>query len=301
MRRGEIRAGVVYGVRQSFGGLSPVVFLEDGAAHVWQDNEFGDLAYERTDRRPGKDSLYGDRGYAVLVPDRGILGSGYDALAALREVDPAAELARFEARARRHGDVDDDGPSSPSLRFGVLMTLGLVIGPFDEADAEHQAQRERRAAERDDADQRSKEQGVRASVIVAELATLGIQATSTWDYGRHVIQLGLDEADSLILMFRQPDARSSGRLGWRQVERILAGAGYQWAPGRDDGEGFAVAQVTGDTVDVSHMTQLTGDARRVRVHTMLAGYRKALQDAGLTAGQASALQDYLVVTAAPEP
>lgn len=200
MKRNEIKAGVVYGAERTFGNPDPVVFLQDGAsATVWQENNYGELAFEpaSTGQRPGKDSLYGPRGYAIVRARRGAGKSDADVLGALRELDLVAELARFRAKPRCD---DNGGPASPHLEFGVLVNLTKVKGTYAGMVAGYEAQREQADRAREDSDRRFREENERGKAIVAGLAELGIKARAWPDTGRHAVRLELDEAEKLIGM-----------------------------------------------------------------------------------------------------
>jgi hypothetical protein len=106
----DIKAGVVYGVGRPGEYPSAVVFLDDGAGICGE--------------------VRGDRGYVVIRPAPS--GESFEGkLAALRAVDPSAELARFRA-----GRV----PSDAGLEFGVLLLLDEVTGTYEEAIAAYRAE-----------------------------------------------------------------------------------------------------------------------------------------------------------------
>lgn len=111
MNYADIKAGVVYGVRRPGEYPYPVVFLDDGA------ETYGEAR--------------GDRGYVVLRPTPS-MDSLEGKLAAMRAVDPSAELARFRAGL---------APSDAGLEFGVLLLLDEVRGAYEEAITAYYAER----------------------------------------------------------------------------------------------------------------------------------------------------------------
>ena len=117
MKRTEIRAGVVYAVRQyRESSPDPVAFLEDAPA-LWQ----------RWDGRwtPADDP------HRVLRPREGTrfkAAYGYPAVAAgnpeaLTGLDPAAELERL-----RLGVTE---PRQPGTRWTLITRLATVTGPWE--------------------------------------------------------------------------------------------------------------------------------------------------------------------------
>ena len=201
MKRAEIKAGAVYGIER-FGDPNPVVFLEDAGATIWQRNPYSRTAFEpaRTGERPGKDGIYGSRGYAVIRPADGLDGKWDEALAALEAVDPAAEMARFRVQPRRDAEYQ---PGGGLLTFDVITSLSKVAGLYDEAIAA-------RRADRDAADRRivrdrevAAEQHNRGAAAVAGLADLGIKAQSWPDVGRYTVRLDLVEAEKLLGMLKR--------------------------------------------------------------------------------------------------
>lgn len=199
MKRSQIRAGVVYGMQRQHGsGTGPVVFLEDAGARVWTERKFGGLAYTPSDEKPGRDRLYGDRGYAVVRPPYS--ANAAEALAALRAVDPAAELARFAAVPR---NSREQGPASDLLEFDVLVSLGRVEGEYGEVIARHEAARRAAVERREAADRRSREQSARADDLAAGFKGLGMYAAKDHSaLGGVRLAFSLDDAEQLLAALR---------------------------------------------------------------------------------------------------
>ena len=200
MKRNDIKAGVVYAIKGSYGPPSPIVFLEDGAAGLYGRRDYGrgpirqltENSYTKAKRGSGfSDSA---RGYAAMQVNGGSRIKDADAAEAMRAADPAAELVRFLA---------DERPSADGLRFAIITSLNQIGGLYDEELA---AYREAKRA----ADRRAS--GERAAIDArAARVTAAVEALSAYciraggDTGGQV-KLSVDEAEKLLDMLRDRPA-----------------------------------------------------------------------------------------------
>ena len=200
MKRTDIRAGVVYAVKSSYGPPSPIMFLEDGAAGIYSRGNFGRGAPRKLPAdykaKAGRGLSDSGRGYAAIR--RNSVGdlTTDEAVERLGAIDPAAELARFLA---------DESPAVDGLRFEIVTSLGQITGLYAEAVTQYEAERK---AERERRDQREAALATawqRAASIRDGLAELGIRSTVvSADYGGS-ISLSLDEAEKLFALLAAKD------------------------------------------------------------------------------------------------
>lgn len=191
MKRTDIRAGVVYAVKASYSRPSPVVFLEDSAAGLYQRGSRGDSgftqvtesAYTKAKRGTGWNGV--TYGYAAVVPaDRYV----NDALSVLRGIEATAEIERFRTTGK---------PSSGHLRFDLITSL-TRIAPWDEAIAEYEAAEAADRKRREDADARRR----RASkALKAFRERCGI--TGEFDCGGAVITFDIEDAERLLALLAE--------------------------------------------------------------------------------------------------
>lgn len=181
MKRTNIRAGVVYAIKSSYGPPVPVVFLEDGAATVY-DKPIGATGYrahpEGTKARAGRGWSESSLGYATVGKYWDVRLS--DALPDLH-LKTASELKSFR---------DGGKPASSRLEFRLLTSLSRVV-PWDEAVAEYEARTAHDRQRMKAADQMQ----IRRNTAIAALAGLGITA-APGDPG--TVMLTLDEAEKVL-------------------------------------------------------------------------------------------------------
>jgi hypothetical protein len=187
MLRKDIKAGVVYAIDTKWAAPVPIVFLEDGAATLFESDRYGRgriAGCNDQSQRPKRGSGWGEstRGYAALVKT----GLVNDETAAMAGIIPAAELERLKAGERAPG----------GLEWRLVTSLADITRTYPEAVAAHQAQREadRAARERHKAERAAL--SARSASIVAALAALGIDA-GTDSTG---ITLSLDDAEALLTL-----------------------------------------------------------------------------------------------------
>jgi hypothetical protein len=195
MKRTDIRAGVVYAIKSSYGAPAPIVFLEDGAAGLYGRGNYGRGAPRKLDEdkytkaRAGKGFSDSDRGYAAIEARRPREITDAAAALLMSEINPQAEMSRFLA---------DERPSEEGLRFVIVTSLTQIGGLYDEELAAYEARKEAERA----ADQRkSDERGARIARIKAAIEALsayGIRATGAWGEGQ--VELSPDEAEKLLAL-----------------------------------------------------------------------------------------------------
>jgi hypothetical protein len=189
VKRTDIRAGVVYAVKASYGPPSPIVFLEDGAAGLYRrpsrsERGFVQVAedkYTKAKRGTGWSGV--TCGYAAVIQSWTGRNAGNDegSLAALCEIDAAAELERFRA---------GEGPASDLLQFDLITSLARIV-PWGEAVAEHEAQRSAERKRRAEQDARSSRQ----RAVLEGLRRVGF-AASAREQG--AVGLSLEDAERLL-------------------------------------------------------------------------------------------------------
>jgi hypothetical protein len=194
MKRTDIKAGVVYATKSSYGAPAPIVFLEDGAAGLYVRGNYGrgpyrKLAEDKNTKAKGA-SGYSDsgRGYAAIKISAGGDLNYAEAAERMSTIDPVVELARFLASER---------PSAEGLGFDIVTSLSQIGGLYAEEKAAYDSMK---AAEQE-AGQRRREADRAASVrrwnIVDALNALGIGARGN-SAGK--IELSLDEAEKLLTL-----------------------------------------------------------------------------------------------------
>lgn len=196
MKRTDIRAGVVYAVKSSYGPPIPIVFLEDGAAGLYGRGNYGRGAPRKLEEsktmkaKRGRGFSDSTRGYAAIARNGGAGASNAEAAAAMKALDPAAELARF---------IADEQPSSEILHFRIEPSLNQITGLYDEELAAYEAQREAgRAADR----RRQQEKAAlaeRAGGLQESLSAYGIRVRRATD---GTFELSLDEAGKILALLR---------------------------------------------------------------------------------------------------
>jgi hypothetical protein len=231
MKRADIKAGVVYAIKASYGPPSPVVFLEDGAATLYEHRDAG--GYEALPATykasAGRGWSQPSRGYAVVQAPGSrphIAGQRTEALAALAGVDTAAELAAF-----RTGRRAESGLSS-----SLLTSLNQVV-PWDDAIAEYDAKQAADAKRVFEADALTQ----RRAEVIAAFAAIGIKAMTS---GPGVVLLSLDEAGKLLRLVAADDARPDCVACW-----------HLWTLHSDDGctaKVFPAGAVDGERCPCEH-------------------------------------------------
>jgi hypothetical protein len=201
MKRTDIRAGVVYAIKGSYGAPRPIVFLEDGAARLYGKGSYGRGGIRKLDEskytkaKKGTGFSESDRGYAAIKVAWSSEISAAETAELMRAVDPAAELARFLA---------DERPSAEGLGFDIVTSLSQIGGLYDEELAEYNARiAAKRAAERHLTDERTA-LAARVGAVVESLSAYGIRAKGAWE-GKQV-ELSVDEAEKLITMLRDRES-----------------------------------------------------------------------------------------------
>lgn len=193
MKRTDIKAGVVYAIKSSYGAPSPIVFLEDGAASLYQRDPYGKQGIRKltedkhTKAKRGSGWSETTRGYAAITarwdPKR-------DALSLLAAIDPASELARF---------VASESPSVEGLEFSIHYTLSDITGLYADEKAAYDARQEAERAARSRKDEAERAASARRRDITEALSAYGIEARGN-ERGR--IELSPDEADKLVALLR---------------------------------------------------------------------------------------------------
>ena len=198
MKRTDIKAGVIYASKSSYGPPGIVVFLEDGAAGLYERQRHGagilkvaENKYTKAQRGSGWSTA--TRGYAAIVA-RGVTPA--EALGLLSTIDPARELEHFKAAGH---------PSVEGLEFGIRYTLTDISGlyadekaAYDAKEAAEQAARRRKA----EADRAA---SARRRSIAEALSTYGITAK---DNAAGKIELSLDEAEKVLGKIRLAPSRA---------------------------------------------------------------------------------------------
>jgi hypothetical protein len=183
MKRKDIKAGVVYALK-AHGSPKPVVFLEDGAATLWEKMRHGggyrELSESLYKPRVGHGWDGTDRGFAIISGDA----------EALAGIDAAAEFARFRAGER---------PTDTELRFSLVTVLGQVIGPYGEAVAAYEQEQ---AQQREEMRRRHREIDaalLRLRAITEAFGEFGIRAGSG---GSDRVSISIEDAERVIALLR---------------------------------------------------------------------------------------------------
>lgn len=224
MKRTDIKAGVVYAVHSSYGSPKPVVFLQDGAAGLFQHQRGGGAPRDVTGSRgvkAGKGSFYapGGTGYAAVVPSRfgDFAEMPYkERVQALYSLDIAAELARFK---------DGKEPLGSGMQFEIITSLTKVRGEYEAESAAYEKKAKDDRAASDARDLAVRQLHDRARAAAAQLTTqaslwsdeegfdhLGVSATSIRAGQRpSLITMPVGDAELLArLLGRLRDAHDNG-------------------------------------------------------------------------------------------
>ena len=193
MKRTDIKAGVIYASRSSYGPPGIVVFLEDGAAGLYERQRHGPGVREveenkYTKAKRGSEWSETTKGYAAIATRRDAEG---DALALLGAIDPARELERFKA---------GEHPSVEGLEFDIRYTLTDISGLYAEEKAAYDAKEAAEQAARRRKAEADRAASARRRGIVEALSTYGITAK---DNAAGKIELSLDEAEKLLDKVRE--------------------------------------------------------------------------------------------------
>ena len=193
MKRTDIKAGVVYAIRNSYGPPGIVVFLEDGAAGLYSRERHGNRIRQETENKYTKakrGSGWGEttRGYAAVTARR---DAKREAVSLLSTIDPARELERF--RAGEH-------PSVEGLEFDIRYTLADVSGLYAEEQAAYDAKEAAERAARLRKQEADRAASARRRGIVEALNAYGIGAR---DNAAGKVEFSLDEADKLLALLRE--------------------------------------------------------------------------------------------------
>lgn len=191
MKRKNIKAGVIYAVKSSYGGSpSPVVFLEDGAAGLYRrghdGTRFVQAAEDKyTKAKKGTGWTETTYGYAAVVRDGTATLPG-GALGALAAIDASAELERFRTIGR---------PASGLLRFALITSLARIAS-WDDAVAEYKAARAADRKRWDETNARTQRQ----TAVLAGLQDLGL-SVSAREQG--AVGMSLEAAERLLAMLSE--------------------------------------------------------------------------------------------------
>lgn len=184
MKRKDIRAGVAYALK-SHSTPKPAVFLEDGAATLWEklrnSGGYRELSEPLYKPRVGHGWDGTNRGFAIIAGDA----------EALAGIDAAAELARFRAGQQ---------PSNAELHFSLVTVLGQVIGPYGEAVAAYERER---ARQREETSRRHRDIDAalhRQLAITEAFGEFGIRAGSG---GSDRVSISIEDAERLIALLRE--------------------------------------------------------------------------------------------------
>lgn len=193
MKRTDIKAGVVYAVRSSYGPPTAIVFLEDGAAGLYQREPYGKSGIRKLTEdkfnKAKRGSGWSDttKGYAAITAR---WDGKRDTLGLLAAIDPANELARF---------VASESPSVEGLEFSIHYTLSDISGLYADERAAYDARQEAERDARSRKDEAERAASARRRDTSESLSAYGIEARGN-DKGR--IELSLDEADKLVTLLR---------------------------------------------------------------------------------------------------
>jgi hypothetical protein len=205
MKRSDIKAGVVYAVKSAYGPPGPIVFLEDGAAGLYQRDHYSSKVKQLAESKFSKAGRGGafesGRGYAAVVRDYAAPGPGVkaDPLPAMRALDCAAELERFRAGER---------PSAAGLRFEIVTSLNQVAGLYDEELAAYEARREAERAANRRKQAENKAARDRADAILDRLNALGVDGEAVskgrepWSH----ICISVADAEKFLALLRDREA-----------------------------------------------------------------------------------------------
>jgi hypothetical protein len=195
VKRKDIKAGVVYAIKASYGPPSPVVFLEDQGATLFEhrNGRAGcHPAPEGAKAGRGDGYPFASYGYAAITGQSAYDGGARAERAAEMEgIDLAAELAAFRAGERPDGE-------ELGQYFTLLTSLSRVC-PWDAAVAAYEAERAADQKRMDAADAMTR----RRSEVIAAFAATGITVMSS---GPGMVTLSLDEAGKLLRLVTAEEA-----------------------------------------------------------------------------------------------
>ena len=193
MKRTDIKAGVIYASRSSYGPPGIVVFLEDGAAGLYERQRHG-KGIRKVDENKWTKAKRGSgwsettKGYAAIAGHWDAKG---EVLGLLSAIDPARELERFLA---------GEHPSVEGLEFDIRYTLTDISGLYAEEKAAYDAKEAAEQAARRRKAEADRAASARRRGIVEALSTYGITAK---DNAAGKIELSLDEAEKLLDKVRE--------------------------------------------------------------------------------------------------
>ena len=200
MKRTDIKAGVVYAIKSSYGPPSPIVFLEDGAAGLYGRSNYGQGPIRKLEEnkhtkakagRAGRGFSDSARGYAAINTSWSSKVSLADMIGQIRSASPDAELARFLAGKQ---------PSVEGAGFEIVTSLGQIDGLYAEELAAYNARIEaEHAASRRKADEQTA-LAERIGTAVEGLSAYGIRAKGAWKSEQ--VELSADEAEKLVALLR---------------------------------------------------------------------------------------------------
>ena len=190
MKRADIKAGVIYATRSSYGPPAPIMFLEDAAAGIYSRQRDGGIHQHEENKytKARKSRGWSDNsiGYAAVVGAGLYAAAEQDEQTLLSSLDPAAELELFRGGQK---------PSAVALRFTITTSLSQITD-WDDEMARYRA--------RQDADRAkvaaSQAKAARRTALMETLADLGV--TSQRSHDPRYIDISLDEADKLVALLQ---------------------------------------------------------------------------------------------------
>ena len=193
MKRTDIKAGVIYASKNSYGPPGIVVFLEDGAAGLYERQrhgkgirKVGENKWTKAKRGSGWSET--TKGYAAIAGHWDAMG---EVLGLLSAIDPARDLERCLA---------GEHPSVEGLEFDIRYTLTDISGLYAEEKAAYDAKEAAEQAARRRKAEADRAASARRRGIVEALSTYGITAK---DNAAGKIELSLDEAEKLLDKVRE--------------------------------------------------------------------------------------------------
>ena len=193
MKRTDIKAGVIYASKNSYGPPGIVVFLEDGAAGLYERQRHG-KGIRKVDENKWTKAKRGSgwsettKGYAAIAGHWDAKG---EVLGLLSAIDPARELERFLA---------GEHPSVEGLEFDIRYTLTDISGLYAEEKAAYDAKEAAEQAARRRKAEADRAASARRRSITEALSAYGIGAR---DNAAGKVELSLDEAEKLLDKIRE--------------------------------------------------------------------------------------------------
>ena len=190
MKRTDIKAGVIYASKNSYGPPGIVVFLEDGAAGLYERQRHG-KGIRKVDENKWTKAKRGSgwsettKGYAAIAGHWDAKG---EVLGLLSAIDPARELERFLA---------GEHPSVEGLEFDIRYTLTDISGLYAEEKAAYDAAQAAERAARTRKAEADRAASARRLGVIQALSDYGINAGSN-EKGN--ITLSPDEAEKLLAL-----------------------------------------------------------------------------------------------------